>query len=140
MNSTRLHTSIHEIDQKTWDSLNPNAYPGLLHGFLSALEDSNSVGEGTGWNPLYVTANDSNGLAAAMACFIKSDSYGEYVFDWAWADAYQKHGLSYYPKCITAIPFTPATGPSWANPSVGRAAIAAAPTRGLSSFMYPFPY
>lgn len=111
MNSTRLHTSIHEIDQKTWDSLNPNAYPGLLHGFLSALEDSNSVGEGTGWNPLYVTANDSNGLAAAMACFIKSDSYGEYVFDWAWADAYQKHGLSYYPKCITAIPFTPATGP-----------------------------
>ena len=108
---TELHPSIHAIAPDAWNALNSTGYPGLLHGFLSALEDSGSIGEGTGWRPLYVTATDATGLAGAMACFFKTDSYGEYVFDWAWADAYYRHGLEYYPKCITAIPFTPATGP-----------------------------
>ena len=108
---TGLHRSIHAIPAIDWDTLNPDKYPGLLHGFLSALEDSHSVGEGTGWDPFYVTATDQEGLAGAMVCYLKSDSYGEYVFDWAWADAFHRHGAHYYPKCVTAIPFTPATGP-----------------------------
>ena len=106
-----LHPSIHAFQASQWDALNPSAYPGLLHGFLSALEDSKSVGEGTGWTPLYATVKDGDALVGAMVCFLKSDSYGEYVFDWSWADAYHRHGLNYYPKCVTAIPFTPATGP-----------------------------
>jgi len=108
---TGIHRSIHAVDSAAWDAMNPNRYPGLLHGFLSALEDSRSVGEGTGWQPVYVTCDDADGLAGAMVCYLKHDSYGEYVFDWAWADAYQRHGLQYYPKVITAVPFTPATGP-----------------------------
>ncbi|MEL0321132.1 MAG: GNAT family N-acetyltransferase, partial [Gammaproteobacteria bacterium] len=108
---TGLHLSIHAFEPATWDALNPSCYPGLLHGFLSALEDSKSVGEGTGWRPLYASVTAHDELVGAMVCYLKSDSYGEYVFDWAWADAYHRHGLNYYPKCITAIPFTPASGP-----------------------------
>jgi predicted N-acyltransferase len=108
---TGLHLSIHAFEPTAWDALNPSGYPGLLHGFLSALEDSKSVGEGTGWRPLYASVTEKNELFGAMVCYFKSDSYGEYVFDWAWADAYHRHGLNYYPKCITAIPFTPASGP-----------------------------
>lgn len=106
-----LHLSIHAFSPASWDALNPSCYPGLLHGFLSALEDSKSVGEGTGWRPLYASVTENNELIGAMVCYLKSDSYGEYVFDWAWADAYHRHGLNYYPKCVTAVPFTPATGP-----------------------------
>ena len=108
---TGLHLSIHAFEPTAWDALNPSGYPGLLHGFLSALEDSKSVGEGTGWRPLYASVTETNELIGAMVCYLKSDSYGEYVFDWAWADAYHRQGLNYYPKCITAIPFTPASGP-----------------------------
>jgi predicted N-acyltransferase len=108
---TGLHLSIHAFEPTAWDALNPSGYPGLLHGFLSALEDSKSVGEGTGWRPLYASVTENNELIGAMVCYLKSDSYGEYVFDWAWADAYHRQGLNYYPKCITAIPFTPASGP-----------------------------
>ncbi len=108
---TGLHLSIHAFEPTAWDALNPSGYPGLLHGFLSALEDSKSVGEGTGWRPLYASVTEHNELVGAIVCYLKSDSYGEYVFDWAWADAYHRHGLNYYPKCITAIPFTPASGP-----------------------------
>ena len=108
---TGLHLSIHAFEPTAWDALNPSGYPGLLHGFLSALEDSKSVGEGTGWRPLYASVTENNELIGAMVCYLKSDSYGEYVFDWVWADAYHRQGLNYYPKCITAIPFTPASGP-----------------------------
>jgi uncharacterized protein len=106
-----VHPSIHAIEPAAWDAMNPTRYPGLLHGFLSALEDSNSVGVGTGWQPVYVTCHDDLGLVGGMVCYVKHDSYGEYVFDWAWADAYSRHGMQYYPKVITAVPFTPATGP-----------------------------
>ena len=108
---TGLHLSIHAFEPTAWNALNRSGYPGLLHGFLSALEDSKSVGEGTGWRPLYASVTENNELIGAIVCYLKSDSYGEYVFDWAWADAYHRHGLNYYPKCITAIPFTPASGP-----------------------------
>ena len=106
-----LHPSIHAFKPDEWDALNPSRYPGLLHGFLSSLEDSKSVGEGTGWEPLYASVKRGSDLLGTMVCYLKSDSYGEYVFDWAWADAYHRNGINYYPKCVTAIPFTPATGP-----------------------------
>ena len=105
------HRSIHNISSSAWDALNPFGHPGVLHGFLSSLEDSQSVGSGTGWDPYYITLSDQRGLAAAIVCFLKSHSYGEYVFDFAWADAYYRHGLDYYPKCLVAVPFTPSTGP-----------------------------
>lgn len=108
---TTLHASIHAIESAAWDALNPERYPGLLHGFLSSLEDSGSVGAGTGWIPLYLVCEDNHGLAGAMVWFAKTDSYGEYVFDFAFADAYARHGVNYYPKLVAAIPFTPATGP-----------------------------
>ena len=106
-----LHPSIHAFKPDEWDALNPSRYPCLLHGFLSSLEDSKSVGEGSGWQPLYASVKRGSDLVGAMVCYLKSDSYGEYVFDWAWADAYHRNGIDYYPKCVTAIPFTPATGP-----------------------------
>ena len=106
-----LHQSIHAFKPDEWDALNPSRYPGLLHGFLSSLEDSKSVGEGTGWEPFYASVKRGSDLLGAIVCYLKSDSYGEYVFDWAWADAYHRNGINYYPKCVTAIPFTPATGP-----------------------------
>ena len=65
----------------------------------------------TGWEPFYASVKRDSDLVGAMVCYLKSDSYGEYVFDWAWADAYHRNGINYYPKCVTAIPFTPATGP-----------------------------
>ncbi len=106
------YRSIHDIDAAAWDRLNPSRFPGLLHGFLSSLEDSGSVGEGTGWLPLYATCEDESGtLLGGMVTYLKDESYGEYVFDWAWADAYHRHGLPYYPKRVTAVPFTPSTGP-----------------------------
>lgn len=108
---TGTYLSINDIDETTWNRLNPSHFPGLLHGFLSALEDSGSVGEGTGWLPLYTFCEDESGPLGALVSYLKEDSYGEYVFDWAWADAYHRHGLSYYPKLVTAVPFTPATGP-----------------------------
>ncbi len=100
--------SIANVDEKKWDGLT-DGMPLLRHAFLSALERSGSIGNGTGWNPCTVIITQNDQLIGAMPLFIKSHSYGEYVFDWAWADAYQQNGLSYYPKLLSAIPFTPIT-------------------------------
>ena len=75
-----------------------------------ALEQSGCVGDGTTWQPCYLVARDEHGLAGALPLFIKYDSHGEFVFDWGWADAYERAGRNYYPKLVAAIPFTPATG------------------------------
>ncbi len=77
---------------------------------MTALEDSGSVGPGTGWEPCHITIDSEDG-AAFMPLYLKTHSWGEYVFDWSWADAYHRHGLNYYPKLVTAVPFSPATGP-----------------------------
>jgi predicted N-acyltransferase len=74
------------------------------------LEQSDSVGANTGWLPQHVQLQEGNQLVAVMPLYIKRHSYGEYVFDWSWAEAYQRHGLLYYPKLVSAIPFTPITG------------------------------
>ena len=100
--------SIQQINSQDWDHL-VGDMPLLSHAFLSALENSGSVGEGTGWQPYPMLVRDGEILVGVMPLYIKSHSYGEYVFDWAWADAYERNGISYYPKLVAAIPFTPIT-------------------------------
>ena len=85
-------------------------YPFLQPAFFHALEQSDSTGTQAGWQPQHIAIKES-GQTIFMPCYLKSHSWGEYVFDWAWAEAYQRNGLAYYPKLVTAIPFSPVTGP-----------------------------
>ena len=103
-----LITSLDEVDAQQWDVLTDGT-PLLSHAFLSALEHSASVGQGTGWQPHPLIVKQNQQLIGAMPLYLKTHSYGEYVFDWAWADAYQRSGMDYYPKLLSAIPFSPIT-------------------------------
>ena len=103
-----LADSVTAVDAESWDAL-VGVMPLLNHAFLSALETSNSVGKGTGWQSCPMLVFDGEAIVGALPLYVKSHSYGEYVFDWAWAEAYEKNGLSYYPKLISAIPFSPVT-------------------------------
>ncbi len=112
--SVEFITGVNKISAAHWDALVfgstlADATPLLSHAFLSALENSGSVGQGTGWNPQPLIARQDEKLVGAMPLYLKSHSYGEYVFDWAWADAYERSGLNYYPKLLSAIPFSPIT-------------------------------
>ncbi|MCH7629609.1 MAG: N-acetyltransferase [Proteobacteria bacterium] len=110
--TARIHQSVGEIDVAQWDALAGGGNPFTSHTFLSLLEESGSVGEGTGWSPLPVVIEDEAGEpAAALPAYLKSHSQGEYVFDHSWADAWHRAGGSYYPKLQISVPFTPATGP-----------------------------
>lgn len=84
--------------------------PFMRHEYLAALHESGSATPDTGWTPRFATLWQGDTLAGACALYLKAHSYGEYVFDWAWANAYQQHGLHYYPKAIVAVPFTPVPG------------------------------
>ena len=107
----RLAGSYGELDAGEWDAL-AGGNPFLSHAFLIALEDSGSVGPGSGWKAAPIVIEDAQGrLAAAIPGWLKSHSQGEYVFDHAWADAWHRAGGTYYPKLQIAVPFTPATGP-----------------------------
>lgn len=106
----RILSSLESIDAAQWDAL-VGDYPFLRHAFLRALESSGCVGEGSGWDACFLTLWYGDQLDAAMPLYRKTHSYGEYVFDWAWADAYARNGLRYYPKLVNAVPFTPVTGP-----------------------------
>ena len=106
--SVELLTSIDAIAPAAWDALTDTT-PLLSHAFLSALERSGSVGVSTGWNPRHLIVKQNSQIIGVMPLYLKSHSYGEYVFDWAWADAYQRSGLDYYPKLLSAIPFSPIT-------------------------------
>jgi predicted N-acyltransferase len=109
----RFIDNIHLISADAWHNLVGTDYPFLRHEFLAALEESHSVGGQSGWQPMHLVVESDDGrLLAAMPLYLKNHSYGEYVFDWSWAEAYQNHGLDYYPKLLAAIPFTPATGPT----------------------------
>ncbi|MDB5766632.1 MAG: N-acetyltransferase [Collimonas fungivorans] len=118
---TRIVSSLNEVGQAAWDgllALQADANPFLSFAFLHALHESGSASEKSGWQPQYLTLWEESGdpscnppqLIAALPLYVKFHSYGEYVFDWAWADAYQRNGLEYYPKLLSAIPFTPVTG------------------------------
>src|SRR4051812_34394007 len=85
--------------------------PFLRHEFLNALHETGCASGETGWMPCYLVLRQNKSLAGAMPLYLKDHSYGEYVFDWAWADAYRRHGLDYYPKLLDAVPFTPVPGP-----------------------------
>jgi predicted N-acyltransferase len=106
--SVQLITSFNEIAPSVWDALTDGT-PLLSHAFLSALENSGSIGQGTGWLPNPLVASQGNAIVGAVPLFLKSHSYGEYVFDWSWAEAYERSGLEYYPKLLSAIPFSPIT-------------------------------
>ena len=108
----RLAPGVAEINAAQWDKLAGDSDPFLSHAFLSTLETSGSVGPGTGWSPAPITIEDEDGaLVGAAPAYLKSHSQGEYVFDHAWADAYERAGGQYYPKLQIAVPFTPVPGP-----------------------------
>ena len=140
---------LDDIPAKEWDALGDPRYPFLRSDFLAALERGGSVGKRSGWQPFFVTLTDDRGLAAAAPAWLKTHSYGEFVFDFAWAQAYARHGLAYYPKLVVAAPFTPATGPrllvrqgldrSRVVPLLLAALEGAADERGLSSTHVLFP-
>ncbi len=103
--------SINDVDAAAWNRLQGTDSPFLRHEFFAAMESSGSTGTGTGWHPCHVTLHDDqHQLIGAMPLYQKTNSWGEFVFDWAWADAYHHAGLKYYPKLVSAIPYTPATG------------------------------
>ncbi|MFL0355390.1 GNAT family N-acetyltransferase [Erythrobacter sp. GH1-10] len=104
--------SVGQFDRDAWNALGGDRNPFVSHEFLTALEDSGSVGAGTGWDPVPIVITDADeNLLAAMPSYAKGHSQGEYVFDHSWADAYQRAGGRYYPKLQIAAPFTPASGP-----------------------------
>ena len=108
----KIGGSVGAFDAAAWDALVPDGNPFMRHGFLTALEDSGSVGPGTGWQPAPIVIEDADGaLLAALPAYLKGHSQGEYVFDHNWADAFTRAGGRYYPKLQIAAPFTPATGP-----------------------------
>ncbi len=110
--TVRVAPAVGALPAAQWDALVGPGNPFMTHAFLSALEDSGSVGLGTGWSPAPLVIEDGAGhLLGALPAYAKGHSQGEYVFDHAWADAWQRAGGSYYPKMQIAAPFTPATGP-----------------------------
>jgi predicted N-acyltransferase len=146
----RFLNGIAEIDAASWNALAGCEQPFVRHEFLLALEESGCVGPRTGWTPRHVVIDDAAGRAVgAMPLYRKAHSRGEFVFDFAWANAYAQHGVKYYPKLLTAIPFTPVRGPRLlVGAGTGAAAIAAAlvdaamdyaRSEGLSSWHVLFP-
>ncbi len=108
----RIARSLAGVDAAAWNALPGAEAPFLRHEFLLALEQSGCATAQTGWDARHALLYDGTGrLAAAMPLYLKSHSWGEFVFDFAWADAYHRAGLAYYPRLVSAVPFTPATGP-----------------------------
>ncbi|HAT32960.1 MAG TPA: GNAT family N-acetyltransferase [Janthinobacterium sp.] len=110
---TGIVSSLAEIGESAWSALlavQEDSNPFLSYAFLHALHESGSAAPDTGWQPQYLALWQGDTLAAAMPLYVKSHSYGEYVFDWAWAEAYERNGVGYYPKLLSAIPFTPVSG------------------------------
>ncbi|MBT9508271.1 GNAT family N-acetyltransferase [Rhodoferax sp.] len=138
----RVVDSPNEVNAHEWNellSLQTSATPFMRHEYLAALHASGSAAPDTGWTPHFILMERDGAMVAACVLYLKTHSYGEYVFDWAWANAYQQHGLSYYPKAIVASPFTPVPGTRlMARSALDRAALAKAlvqwcEAEGLSS-------
>ena len=103
----KARDGITSIRKEAWRALEPSNFPFADYEFLQALEASGAVGDAAGWIPRVLLDDDQG----ASYLYVKDNSYGEYIFDWAWAEAYHRHGLAYYPKVVSSVPFTPATGP-----------------------------
>lgn len=106
----KIHSKIDEIDASSWNEMVRGNDPFMQHEFLSALERHGCVSAKFGWFPCHIAAYADGELVGAMPLYKKTNSYGEFVFDNAWADAYQQAGMNYFPKLVNAIPYTPATG------------------------------
>ncbi|MCG6954106.1 MAG: GNAT family N-acetyltransferase [Betaproteobacteria bacterium] len=117
MESLHIAESLRDLEAAEWDALlgpdpaSQARHPFVKHAFLNALIETGCASARTGWQPQFLILRRAGALAGAMPLFVKSHSYGEYVFDWAWADAYARHGVEYYPKLLCAVPFTPVSGP-----------------------------
>lgn len=113
-----IETSLSQVDPQEWNAL-AGMQPFVRHAFLAALHDTGCASPDTGWAPYYLVLRRDGRLAGAVPLYLKAHSRGEYVFDYAWADAFERHGLPYYPKLLAAIPFTPVGGPRLlaANPA-----------------------
>ena len=110
MESVTVVDSLDSVEAAEWNAL-AGRQPFVRHEFLSALIATGCAVARTGWAPRFLLARRAGALAGAMPLFVKSHSYGEYVFDWAWAEAHERHGIDYYPKLLSAVPFTPVQGP-----------------------------
>jgi predicted N-acyltransferase len=110
LESISVIDSLAGVDAAEWNAL-AGRQPFVRHEFLSALIDTGCASPRTGWAPQFILVRRAGALVAAMPLFAKSHSYGEYVFDWAWAEAHERHGIEYYPKLLSAVPFTPVRGP-----------------------------
>ena len=136
--------SIQQLTAAEWDALH-DGHPALRHAFLAALECSQSVGGSSGWNAQHFVGRMGGKVVAALPLYLKHHSYGEYVFDWAWADAYQQHGLDYYPKWLCGAPFSPLPGMRLlgldddCRRAAAHAALQLAEASGLSSLHVLFP-
>ncbi|WP_428944757.1 GNAT family N-acetyltransferase [Pantoea sp. FN060301] len=108
--SLTVLTQLADIPASQWDALLPDGGPFTRHAFLSTLEESGCLGQGTGWQPEHLLWCEQDEVLAAMPGYRKSHSRGEYVFDFAWAEACQRAGVPYYPKWLAAVPFSPVTG------------------------------
>ncbi len=107
----KFYSNIADIPSSLWNGLFDSQNPFVQHAFLLALEESGCVSPQEGWQAQHLMLMDEDQPLAVMPLYAKSNSYGEFVFDWGWAEAYQHYGLNYYPKLITAIPFSPVAGP-----------------------------
>ena len=106
----RIANRVSELPAEQWNAL-AGGYPFLRHEFLAAMEDSGCASARSGWSPRHLLLSDAHGLVAAAPLYEKTHSWGEFVFDFAWARAAEESGMPYYPKLVCAVPFTPATGP-----------------------------
>ncbi len=137
-------TGVSQVNAQEWDALTDGS-PILSHAFLSALEATGCVGAGTGWQPYPLVVRSAGKLVGAVPLYLKGHSYGEYVFDWAWAEAFERNGLAYYPKLLAAVPFTPITGARLLSKDAGIQALLAQVLgeqmvrHGLSSAHILFP-
>jgi predicted N-acyltransferase len=142
--SLRILDSLDGVDATQWDAL-AGGNPTLSHAFLDSLRATGCASAKSGWKACYPTLWEGDRLVGAAPAYFKSHSFGEYVFDWAWADAYERHGLAYYPKLVCAVPFTPATGArllaadAAARETIARALVASARESGVSSLHVLFP-
>ena len=111
MLALQTHTSIDAIDAAAWDALAADGNPFTRHAFLSGLEHTGCIRAAFGWRAQHLTLHDGDALVGALPLYIKANSHGEYVFDWAWADAWERAGGDYYPKFLCGVPYSPVTGP-----------------------------
>ncbi|MBF0278304.1 MAG: N-acetyltransferase [SAR324 cluster bacterium] len=106
----KIFSKLQDIPKEAWSELIGSDFPFSEYEYLMAMEAGGCVGRKAGWVPCYLTCWEEKSLLGAIYLYLKNNSYGEYIFDWGWANAYMQHGVDYYPKLVSAVPFTPATG------------------------------